>query len=229
MVVCAALLRDATASCISGDNSPHAELTGRSSLPSGSALIVTWEPRGLANPLAASNAKAEENLDSWKLASGTTTIEVAKTGIAPGLFVVAPKTAVTGKVTVTDPAGETHEITFTSDALPSALPAPRVTAIKRRTTKASRMQNATAKATAKLRGEPPDDAYALIAYVGNQPVAWGSASAWDEGGIQIFHDDTPCWAEPNDAAAPRAGTKVQLAWLDRYGRLSKRSAAIAIK
>jgi len=222
------LASDAAAHCVSTDNSPHEELLhAGSTLPGGSGLVAEWGPRGLANPLG--EGKPSEDPKAWKLAAGTTSLEFTRTSIAPGLFVIVPSTTTTGTVDVTDPSGVARAITFTSAPLPTLLPAPRVAALKRRVIKEPR-GGTRAIAIAKLRGAPPDGAVALVAYVGNQAVAWADASAFDEsGGIEIFHDAIPCWSQPNDAPAPRSGTKVQLAWLDKTGRLSKRSAAIAIK
>lgn len=227
LVLVSVLASDAAAHCFGVDNSSHAELLHvEKTLPGGSGLVVQWGPRGLANPLAESRPAEDEK--AWTLVAGTASVEFTRKGIAPGLFVLMPTTAPSGAVDVTDPSGEKRTITFNAEALPALLPAPRVASLKRSVSKGTRGEKKTI-GTAKLRGDVPDDAVALVAYVGRDAVAWGNARFVEENGsIVVFHDAIPCWSQPNDAPAPKAGTKVQLAWLDKYGRLSKR-VTIAMK
>jgi len=217
---------DAVAHCISVDNSPHVELLRSGSVPTGSALVAYWEPRALSDPFAQEGKKPQEDVKAWKLVMGSDTIVYTWTGIAPGLFIVMPDKPVTGSVEVTDPSTASHKIEFTSEALPALLAAPKVHSIKRKVVKDRRSSKTIA--IAKLAIAVPDDAVALVAYVGGVAVAWQSASSGDTE-LEIFHDQTPCISKPNSAKAPRAGTKVQLAWLDKSGRLSKRSAMISVK
>jgi hypothetical protein len=219
----------ADASCFA-DNSTHVELESHSVLRTGSGLIAQYGPIGAMNPLANGGGKSSSP-SAWKIVTGTDTIEFTTTHVAPGLVVVVPSKALTGEVDVTDPQGKVHKLTFKSDALPDVLPAPKVRAIKRRMVKGTqRGEKSRAVAYATFRGDdPPSGAHAIIAFVGNKAVAWGTARSGEEQGYRIFHGAIPCLADPNEEPAPRAGTKIQLAWLDQYGRLSKRSAPIAIK
>ena len=56
-------------------------------------------------------------------------------------------------------------------------------------------------------------------------MAWAGAAQ----PIVVYDSPGRCGTEPDGLAAPAPGDAVALAWVDAFGRLSPRSAAIVVK
>jgi hypothetical protein len=169
---------------------------------------------------------------TWKFREKKKLVRAVMTQLAPGLAVYTPKVARTKKHTLVlrGDAGKTIGTYKFARQNRKWVPvaAPAVTAVKRTVTEGFRGGDEIQISVA-LGSAPPADSYALIAY-----DAAGAALTWrpvlDPAATSLVVYDSPghCGTEPPGMRPPGAGDKVTFAWVDKFGRLSAVSAAVAV-
>jgi hypothetical protein len=85
----------------------------------------------------------------------------------------------------------------------------------------------TQETQAELDGAPPADAVALVIFdARHKAKSWGTVAA-NATTIEVYGQHK-CDVLPNGTLASKAGDKVMLAWVDKYGRLSAKTKLFTI-
>jgi hypothetical protein len=152
--------------------------------------------------------------------------------LAPGLGVYRPGTIKGSKtVTVALRDGTLKVGTFKArkKAKKLALAAPDVSALAL-TVDGGRRWGDEITATATLAAAPPAEAVGLIVYLGDTAdapaISWANVKGSTSTSVVMFRSRSHCGGNPPGMSAPRAADLVTFAWVDQFGRLSPRSAAV---
>lgn len=160
---------------------------------------------------------------SWGFLTGRDLMQPVITVIAPGLVVygVQPNMRTTGELTTGSKV--IAKLTVTKDKV-AKLAAPKVKAI----THVMARGRFSAATNVALDGSAPADAIAMVLFDGN-----GAARSWREvpplATMVEVYGNRRCGVLPNGTIESKAGEKVTVAWLDKYGRLSAQSKLVAIR
>lgn len=164
---------------------------------------------------------------SFGFLTGRDLMQPVITVLAPGLVVygVRPGTRTTGEL-VDGTGGVIANLTVTKDKV-ARLPAPKLKEVVHFDDGPGGTKRTQA-TTARLDGPAPADAVALVVYNGkNTPKSWGPVET-DITSIEIY-SHRRCEVLPNGTLPSKAGDKVMLAWVDKYGRLSAKTKLVTIK
>lgn len=186
--------------------------------PDGGALIG-WDD------VAAADAPPLDKLDAWKFTAGTATVGTTRTVLAPGLVRFAPDAPATGALGLADDGGTLRVAVTPAATVPAPLAAPRAS-VRTRTFNRGRY-GVGAETTARLV-RIPDLAVAVVMYPAGEDVATGWARVGSAKTISLVATPGRCRQSPDGMLIPEPGTRVQLAWVDRLGRLSPRSKPIRV-
>ncbi len=141
--------------------------------------------------------------------------------LAPGLAVysVRPNARTTGELT--DSTTVVAKLTLTKNKV-ARLPAPKLVGVVHEDSER------TQEIQAELDGAPPTDAVALVVFDARRKAkSWGTVAA-NATTIEVYGHHK-CDVLPNGTIASKAGDKVMLAWVDKYGRLSAMTKVLTIQ
>jgi hypothetical protein len=183
-------------------------------------LVNTWdgEPGQRKDPLLTLTASLRR--DDVKIALITEQL-------APGLARLVPaRKPPTGEWTVDGLPGVV-KVVFDGDD-PPPLPTPVAAAIKQseRQGQGRRAPRLIVTVTAELATPAPAGTLGVILYEGDKPVGWNPAGPTDTQ-IVVWQSKNDCEPEVN-GAQPTRGAKYRLAFIDRAGRVSAKSAPIQV-
>jgi len=88
----------------------------------------------------------------------------------------------------------------------------------------------TTSVDAELDAAPPDDVYAVIVYdaTSGTALSWRDIHGLGLTTVTLYASPGRCNTLPPNMQAPTQGESVQLAWVDRFGRLSPKSSAVTV-
>lgn len=193
-------------------------LTATPTLAPGGGVVIGWSPTG---------EHGLHHLAKWKLRARGSKARSHQTPLAPGLAIVT----LPGKarnVTLVDERGAKIAAVAVAATAPPPLAAPTATALFERTYYSPRQAPRPA-LLADLA--VPDDAALVLVYDAAAP-ATDPAISWTvvSPGVQatLYAGPGRCEVKPSEMRGVAVGAKVQLAWVDRLGRVSPRSAPIVV-
>ena len=195
-----------------------APLSATPTLAPGGGVVIGWSAAG---------ERGLQNLSKWRLRSRNSKLKSRQTALAPGLAVVTLGGKPRG-VTLVDERGAKIATVAVEPTVPAPLAAPTATALFERTYYSPR-QSPRPALLADLA--VPADAMIVLLYDASAP-ATDPAISWTlvSPGVQATLYAAPgrCEEKPSGMRGVGAGGKVQLAWVDRLGRVSPRSASITV-
>jgi hypothetical protein len=169
---------------------------------------------------------------AWKFREKKKLMRAVMTQLAPGLAAYAPKVTRNKKHTVVLKGDSGKTLGTYKIAKQNrkwvAHPAPGIKTVTRTVTEGFRGGDEIS-INVTLDAAPPADAYALIAYDASD-VALTWRPILDPAATAIVVYDSPghCGTEPPGMRPPGAGDSITFAWVDKFGRLSARSAAATV-
>jgi hypothetical protein len=171
------------------------------------------------------NARRSET--TFKFSDGHKPVEVTKQALAPGVDVYKPKSS--GLLYMTDAATDKAAGSFTRDAKASAFdPAPPATTAVRESIATGRRGKQVSIA-AVLAAAPPDAAIGVILYgKDHAPLAFTTVPHDGSKELLVYRDAGRCAFNPPGMTPPPIGDAITLAWVDKFGRISKPSAPRAV-
>lgn len=218
-VALAAVPVDAHAKCAMPRLEPQVLTHAADAIPPGGGVLVGWTTsRDWDKPRAEGDPAVNK---TWRFTLRRRLIATTVKPLAPGLAVYAPRKRIGAKLTLAS-AGS---FTFTKRKATFDAAAPVVKAV--RTTIEDKGRWRSTSTVVELDAAPPSDAVGLIVYgAGQGPITWAVADA-SSTTITVFEDSGRCDVHPPAMRAPAVGEKVEAAWVDRFGRLTVRSSAVA--
>jgi hypothetical protein len=191
-------------------------------IPAGGGILVGYtQGQGFEGTDPSSHAE-------WKLKVKKKRVRVTLTTLAPGLTVYRARAKTKGKATLVDGHGKKlGTYAFTGKKQPFSVAAPGVQSLTTTTTTGSRGGPYT-HSMITLDAKPPAGAYALIIYDGATALTWAFVEGVEQTAFNVYGSPGRCGAQPAGMTAPYAAQNIEAAWVDRFGRLSPRSAAIAV-
>lgn len=152
-------------------------------------------------------------------------VKAHATTLAPGLTVYVPKKH-RKKLSVRIKG---QKLTFTSSRTRFTAPAPVVKSVTWSQQQIQRYGTSTS-VDAELDGAPPDDVYAVIVYdaTSGTALSWRDIHGLGLTTVTLYTSPGRCGTVPPSMQAPTQGESVQLAWVDRFGRLSPKSSAVTV-
>ncbi len=205
-------------------------------LPTDGGILVGWTYDTNAVPTPSGDASDQP---TWRMIANKKSvkdkakIKLTRIALAPGLSMYRLPAAV-GKLTLTNGKGKVLG-TFSDDptADPNTMPAPALASIQLSST--PNFRGSSQHVQANISAAPPAQAVAVIVYVVGKtkaaPVAVSFVRIPDTHdtlmNIEVFEDAGHCGILQPGSRSPLAQEKVALAWVDAFGRLSPRSAAVA--
>jgi len=160
----------------------------------------------------------DEDVAKWTAASKPLTTKE----LAPGLAILVADPAATA---IADKQGKlVAQITLEKSAA-KPLAAPTGFTITHTSANPKTTRHVWSNVSATFTAAPPKSAVALVALAGGKPVTYGLVGT--ERTIEVFGNST-CNPHPAGTAAPAPGQRVQLAWVDSAGRMSKPSTAVKV-
>jgi hypothetical protein len=188
-------------------------------LPAGGAPVVALFTHGGRNRTTA----APEIV----LADGTH-VAVRSEPLAPGLFRLVPATPLPPGSHRIENLQWPAAITVTAAAIPAGLAAPAIRSVALGALPGREGEPARTRVIVALSAPSPGGAIAIVLR-----SASGRAATWDQvasPSLELDAHDAPgrCAATVPGRLPPIAGEVVQLAWIDRVGRLSPWSAPVAV-
>lgn len=213
-----ALPVDAHAKCAMPRLEPEVLTHAADAIPLGGGVLVGWRTStDWDKPMFDGDPAVNK---AWRFALRRRAIATTVKPLAPGLAVYTPRKRIGGKLTL----AKVGTFTFSRRKGTFDAAAPAVKAV--RTTSADRGRWRSVETVVELDAAPPGGALGLVVYgAGQGPITWGVADA-SSTTITVFDDDGRCEVHPPEMRAPVAGEKVEVAWVDRFGRLSPRSPAV---
>jgi hypothetical protein len=162
-------------------------------------------------------------MPAWRF-EGTKT-DVSPRPIAPGLVTIdVPKG--NGWLTLDGADGKAMVRVKHADKEAAALAAPDVASVVYASSTGRRGTSVSVIVNLRV---VPADAVALVVYDDKHVArSWGRVNGVDDKGIGVYFSGS-CVALPVGTLATNAGDKVELAWLDKSGRLSKTTPVITVK
>lgn len=196
-----------------------APLSTKATIVDGGGVLVGWRNDG------GDDEPALDAVGSWGFTAGTPSVAAKVEALAPGLTLVRPASTAVRRLTLRDDHGKKQVAVTIARKAPRPLPAPVATVETRRFSGGPR-GGSSASAVARFASVPAN-AVAVIAYdARGTPLAWARVGGSREVGLA----STPgrCRPNPPGLDVPSAGQQIQLAWVDRHGRVSARSATIEV-
>ncbi|MBL8620755.1 MAG: hypothetical protein JNK64_05600 [Myxococcales bacterium] len=194
-------------------------LSTKATVVPGGGVLIGWSNDG------DDDAPALDAVGRWGFTAGTPSVAAKAEVLAPGLTVIRPASTGARRLTLRDDHGKKQVAVTIVRKAPRPLPAPVATVETRRFNGGPR-GGSSASAVARFAAVP-GGAVAVIAY-----DARGNALAWARvgGSREVGLASTPgrCRPNPPGLDVPSAGQQLQLAWVDRHGRVSARSATIEV-
>jgi hypothetical protein len=225
LVVAAALAvsTDAGAKCAQTELRPTLLTPDGTKLPADGGVLVGYEsrmPEDYTRP-------ARGLTPSYTAVDGKASVELSARPIAPGVFVYTPKGSGTGPITVMDdkikigtfPRGATDK---------NDLPAPDATKGFVHVENGHRYERLTFNVEV---AAVPDAAFAVITYDDRGKAISFEIVPHDKAGkttILPYVSPPRCSFDPEGTDSPGLGTKVTIAWVDRFGRVGKPSKVITV-
>lgn len=160
----------------------------------------------------------DEDVAKWTAAAKPlTTLE-----LAPGLAILVADPAATA---IADKQGKLVAHVKLEKAAAKPLAAPTGFTVTYTSANPKTTRHVWSNVSATFTAAPPKSAVALVALAGGKPVTYGLVGEGQV--IEVFGNST-CNPHPAGTEAPAPGQKVQLAWVDSAGRMSKPSAAVKV-
>jgi hypothetical protein len=212
----------------------HVVIThARDEIPAGGGVLVGWQESrdydaGVRNGDPAMNK-------AWKFRIRKRNLAAKATQLAPGLVVYAPLKLPKGRQTGVQLIGAKGVklgtyIFGARKKVPLLTDAPSVK--KLTVTHTQDFRSTKTDGVVELDAPPPKGAYGLILYEssssGATAIAWNQIIDSTATTITVYDGPGRCGAEPDTMRAPAGGAVVELAWVDRFGRLSPRSQQVTV-
>lgn len=205
-------------------------------IPAGGGVLIGWEQSREYEAGARSGDPAMNK--GWKFRVRKRNLAAKATQLAPGLVVYTPLRLAKGRQAGVQLIGakgvKIGTFTFGSKTSKKATraitdaPSPRsLKVIHSRDGRSMKTDGVVELDTA-----PPKGAYGLILYEvtasGATAIAWNLVIDSAATTITVYDGPGRCGAEPDTARAPAGGAVVELAWVDRFGRVSPRSKQVTV-
>ena len=219
---------DATAKCALRMLDDEVVTNAADAIPAGGGVLVGWTE--------SDDRTGARDVDpavhpAWSFREKRKKVRATMTTIAPGLVVYVPAVARGQKHTVAlvDDTGAPVGTYTIARAAAVALPAPEIDRVARSDVQSFRSNTIALTAALKARAAIPAGAYGLVLYRGDVALSWHRIDKPDATEVLAFRSPGRCGTQPPAMAPAAAGDTVTLAWVDRFGRVSARSAPITVK
>ncbi|MCE9576167.1 MAG: hypothetical protein K8W52_23665 [Deltaproteobacteria bacterium] len=226
---------DAAAKCALRSLGDEVATNAADEIPAGGGVLVGW--------VETDDHGGPRDVDpvvhpTWAFREKRKKVRATMTAIAPGLAVYVPAVGRGQKHTVALVDGARTVGTYKFAKVTAAgqaaaaliLPPPKVTLVQRSETQSFRSHDIALMVTLEKRDHAiPPDAYGIILYRGDTALSWHRIDKPDEIAVPAYDSPGRCGAEPPAMTPAAAGDMVTLAWVDRFGRVSARSAPIQVK
>ena len=175
-------------------------------------------------------------MTNWSLRRGNRSVRFRLERLAPGLTRYVPRRTVRG---VWDLTGTKSKLRFAKGTR-ATIPAPRVRAVNMYQRPFRRRYGGMATSThvfASVKGGVPTNVIGVIVYLRGrklvpmlfQRVGAATLPSNKKGTIQLYASPGRCQTNVPGLRLPNAGARVQLRWVDAFGRLSPLSKPVVIK
>lgn len=199
-------------------------------IPAGGGVLVGWQQSTSERDERFSGGDPALHTD-WRFLIRKRKVRPKVEQLAPGLVVYRPgviRSSKPEKIVLAEKDGArvgTFKASRKKSAFTAAAPSPSKVVVTRYE---GGRWGEDVNATVELSAAPPASAVALILYRDDKPLSWASVKGVTATSVQIYASDGHCGASPSGMTEPAPGDKVTLAWVDGFGRLSGKSAAIAV-
>lgn len=202
-------------------------------IPAGGGVLVGWQESRDHDAGVRGGDPAMNK--GWKFRIRKRNLAAKATQLAPGLVVYTPlklpKSRQTGVQLIGAKGAKLGTYTFGArKKVPLMTDAPSVT--KLTVTHTKDFRSAKTDGVVELDAPPPEGAYGLVLYEstasGATAIAWNPIIDSTATTITVYDGPGRCGAEPDAMRAPAGGAVVELAWVDRFGRLSPRSKQVTV-
>ncbi len=212
----------------------HVVIThGADEIPGGGGVLVGWQQSRDYDAGARSGDPAMNK--AWKFRLRKRNLAAKATQLAPGLVVYTPlklpKKRQTGVQLIGAKGVKLGTFTFgarTKVPLLTDAPSPK----KLTDTHTQSFRSIETDGVVELDAPPPKGAYGLILYEvtasGATAIAWNQVIDSAATTITVYDGPGRCGTEPDSMRAPAGGAVVELAWVDKFGRLSPRSKQVTV-
>jgi hypothetical protein len=201
-------------------------------IPAGGGVLVGWqESRDYDAGLSGSGDPAMN--PGWKFRVRKRNLAARATQLAPGLVVYTPVRLPKGRQIGVQLIGAkgvrigTFKFGKKTPGITEA-PSPKTLTVTHR----QNFRSTKTDGVVELDAPPPKGAYGLVMYEvtasGAPAIAWGPVMDSAATTITVYDGPGRCGTEPDGMRAPAGGAVVELAWVDRFGRLSPRSAQVTV-
>lgn len=224
---------DADAKCARVLLAPQVLTVARDPIAAGGGVLVGWTE---TTDDAAERFRGHDpavNAD-WGFLVRKRKVRPVIEPLAPGLAVYRAGAA-RGSVVLRDGDGaRLGTFTVGASKAPWAVAAPAVASVT--TTTAMKHRGRTTmqvlETSVAFDGAIPADAAAVIVYLVDgatrTPITWARVNG-ASGAVRVYRTPGRCGDEPDGLRAPAVGQQVELAWVDRGGRLSPRSPTLGVE
>jgi hypothetical protein len=202
-------------------------------IPAGGGVLVGWQQSRDYD--AGSRGGDPAMHTDWKFRIRKRNLAAKATQLAPGLVVYRPlklpKARQTGVQLIGTKGARLGTYTFGArKKTPAITDAPSPKSLK--VTHSRSFRSMKTDGVVELDAPPPKAAYGLILYEvtasGATAIAWNQVIDSAATTITIYDGPGRCGAEPDSARAPAGGAVVELAWVDRFGRVGPRSPQVTV-
>lgn len=221
--------RSAAADCAPASLAHQVLSHGGDELPASGGVLVGWTTsndwkQGAARVDPAGHA-------DWRFLVGKRKVRPRLEQLAPGLAVYRPARVTGSKpqkmILIDGKGGKLLTLKAGSKKRAFRADAPAVKSITM--TRQLQRRGEHVEALAELDGAVPAEAVALIVYDdAGAAISWVNVRGATATSLLVYTSPGGCGVNPPGMTAPAAGTSVTLAWVDTFGRVSKRSAAVSV-